>query len=252
VGGAVVTQDEQHVGAPPDDAVRQGALPDAVAHGSPVQARRHDGAVVLVYAIIATVVFGLWRLSGDQEDVTARLPWVRSAAQVGTDGSVDVLQRISFARPRSHLTVSVPARRGPTSPFHPRIDDLRLRIDGQVASVLTSPLVEGQTRTLSFRQPTRSVVLSYSVEGAVKTAQPSAPGRALALLTPLAVHGTRDVMSRLEIDQDGVLNLGCVAPGEPMTVCGSDAGQRWVVQRAADEPVVDVVAQVDLPAASRG
>jgi hypothetical protein len=237
---------KERVGAEPGSAVTPGAVPGPSAHGPTVAPRRrHDGAVVLVYAVIATVAFGLWRLSGDQGD--APPPSVRSTVQIGADGSVDVVQHLSFATPRSRLAVSIPERSSPAEGFDPLVDDVRIRTDGRAAPGLERPLRTGETRTLAFPEPATSVDLSYSVEGVIVRARPSTRGRGLVLATPLSIEGVASIRSRLEIVRDGVLNLGCTVAGGPMTACGSDAGPRWVVARGADDPVVDVVAQVDLP-----
>ncbi|MDQ3155490.1 MAG: hypothetical protein M3Q98_02015 [Actinomycetota bacterium] len=91
----------------------------------------------------------------------------------------------------------------------------------------------------------------YSVEGAIAQARPSVPGRALALVTPMTIERSAGLESRIEVDGQGVLNLGCIATGSPMTACGTDTGRRWVVERSADDPAVDVIAQVNLPAATQ-
>jgi hypothetical protein len=241
---------QQHPGAEVGHDPLRETAPSAPPRWDQFRLQRNDRPILLAYAVVATMVLGLWRLSGGGEDET-RTPWVRSAVQVAADGSVDVVQRITFASPRSALTVSIPARTNPSADFEPRIEALSLRVDGHPARGLERPLRTGETRDLTFSEPASSVVLSYSVEGAIVRTEPSAAGRALALATPLAFQGMGSMKGRLEIEQDGVLNVGCTPTGSPMTLCGSEVGRYWVVARGAGAPVVDVVAQVDLPEAAR-
>ncbi|MET0930970.1 MAG: hypothetical protein ABWX74_15730 [Aeromicrobium sp.] len=245
----VAQKQKERVAAGPGAAVLPDTGPDPSAGGPPrTWLRRRGWAMLLVAAVLVTMVLGFRRLSDDLD--AARGASVQSVVDVGSDGSVDVVQRIAFAAPRSRLTVSVPARPAATVRFAPRIDGVRLRVDGLVDPGLATSLRTGGTHTFSFSDPATSAVLSYSVDGAVVTTKPSARGRALALVTPLSIDepGSR---RRLEIGRDGILNLGCTAGGAPMTACGSDVDGRWVVERDTDDPVVDVVAQVDLTATRR-
>lgn len=205
---------------------------------------RHRWALFLAGVVVVTTIIGLVRLSGDAEP--ARTTSLTSSVAVGDDGSVDVVQRITFTPPRSRLTVSIPVRRAPVRQFDPRIDALSVRVDGTVVPGPTTPMRVGETRTLTFAEPATSVVLSYSAVGAIASTQPSASGRALALLTPLTIDEPASLRSRLEIGDDGVLNLGCTTVDESSIACGSDAGGRWEVVRGPDDAVVDIVAQVNL------
>jgi len=206
--------------------------------------RRHGRVTLLVGTVLTTMAVGFWRLSG-AEDAGGRSS-IRSQVVVGTGGTVDVVQRVSFGTPRSRLVVSIPARSAPGPQFEPRVTELRLRVDGRAAPGLSRQLETGESHTFSFDEPVTSVVLAYAVDGAIAGTGPSVEGRALALMTPLVIAGTEALDSRLEIDGNDVLNLGCAAHGEPTTVCGAESGQVWVVGRRAGDPVVDVVAQVDL------
>lgn len=198
--------------------------------------------------LIATVIVAGWRLSGGEGAAVS--PAMRSTASIGAGDSVDIVQRITFATARPSLTVSIPTRAAPAGQFDPRIDDLRLRAGGGAVPGLTKPLAKGETHTFTFSEPATSVVLRYSVRGAIAKTQPSVPGRALVLLTPLTIDGQKGLASRVEIQREGVLNLGCLAAGAALTACGSETRQHWVVERIADDPVVDVVAQVDLSEAA--
>jgi hypothetical protein len=198
--------------------------------------------------VIAVVVFGSWRLS---EGENSAVPGVWSTVAVSSGDSVDIVQRLTFASARASLTVSIPTREAPTERFDPRVDKLRVRADGRAAPGLSKPLGKGETHTFTFPEPATSVVLTYAATGTVAKTRPSAPGRALALLTPLTIEGQVELGSRVEIERDGVLNLGCIAAGAPMTACGSETARHWVVERIAGDPVVDVVAQIDLPETPR-
>jgi hypothetical protein len=222
----------------------------AAQHRAPVRTRlrRHRWSALAAGVVIAVVAFGSWRLSGGENSAA---PGVRSTVAVGSEDSVDVVQRLSFDSARASLTVSIPTREAPAERFDPRVAELRVRADGRAAPGLGRPLGKGETHRFTFAEPATSVVLTYAVEGTVIKTRPSAPGRALALLTPLTIEGQMGLGSRIEIKRDGVLNLGCIAAGAPMTACGSEIGRHWVVERIAGDPVVDVVAQIDLPEASR-
>jgi hypothetical protein len=219
-------------------------------HRAPARTRllRYGWPALVAGILIATAVVAGWRLARGEPG--AGDPGVRSTAVIGAAGTVDIVQRITFAGPRPSLTVSIPTREAPAGQFNPRIDELGVRADGHAVPGLATPLAKGETHTFTFAEPATSAVLRYSVRGAIAKAKPSAPGRALALLTPLTFEGQRGLASRTEIPRAGVLNLGCIAAGAALTACGSQTEHYWVVQRIADDPVVDVVAQVDLSEAS--
>lgn len=210
---------------------------------------RRDTVIIVVYGVIAAmaVALALWRFMGDHDHEPTRAPSALSAVDVGADGSVDVVQRIDFATPRSSVTVSVPVRRISDLRFGPRVGGLHVRADGHDVAGISGPLREGETRSITLPEAATYVVLSYSVEDAVASTRPSTQGRALALVTPLSIEGTANVRSRITIDRHRVLNIGCAPAGGPLTACGSETRSRWVVARRADDPVVDIVAQIDLP-----
>jgi len=251
LGVDMVTQEER-IAERSGDGVPAVAMssPHAPEPLGPPRPRGRRWVTLLVTAVVTTTAVGLWRLSGEEQGAAAPESRMRSTAGIGADGSVDVVQRIDLASARSSLTVSIPVRSAPADRFDPRVDQVRVHADGRPEAGLTAPLVRGGTHTFTFAGPATSVVLEYSVEGAVVATPSSAQGRALALVTPLAIEGAVGMASRLEVERDGVLNLGCSADGAPMTACGADDGGRWTVGRGVFYPVADVIAQVDLSGAA--
>lgn len=175
---------------------------------------------------------------------------MRSTVRIAPDGALDIVQRLTFAKPRSSITVSIPIRSAPDNLFAPRIDDLRVRADSRDAPGLTGTLEKGETFTFQLPDRATTVELVYSVDGATARVRPSVPGRALVLATPLAIGSSGSLPSRIEVDGTGVLNVGCLAPGRTLATCGTETSQGWLVERGADDPV-DVFAQVNLPAAAQ-
>lgn len=91
-----------------------------------------------------------------------------------------------------------------------------------------------------------SVVLTYSVSGAVHRDQGAAPGRALAVIPLPALNAESRAPRQLSLPADTVLNVSCPSPnGESVRLCGTRRGDFWLVTAPPGSKVV--LAQLDLP-----
>jgi hypothetical protein len=218
---------------------------------------------VVTIALVAALA---WRALGlfpggrgatsEQQDVAAagtRPGMTLTEVAMNDDGTLHTLQTFAFARPQSHLDLSLPERRGPAADFTPRITSLVTH--GADVRGAPGAIATGARAILRFAQPVARVVLDYRVSHAAVRSRPSAPERALVLVTPLVVRQARAEPSRVEVNSVKVLNVGCVRGSGALVGCGTHTSAGWVVESAgtvaSDEGPgapggVDVVAQVNL------
>jgi hypothetical protein len=68
----------------------------------------------------------------------------------------------------------------------------------------------------------------------------------LALATPLRVEDISGLSSSVYLIAGKVRTVGCVGANGELTTCGRMTTQGWRVERGRNQPVPEVVAQVDL------
>lgn len=169
----------------------------------------------------------------------------QTTVRIVRKGALDVEDRITFPAPRKSLVLAIPHRTGVTRHFTPVASRLVVSVAGQHGSSLDA-LTPGPPVTVHLSAPATKVALHYTVTGAVTRSRPSAPGRALVLVTPMAVGGTRGLPSRLVIVSPGVLNVGCVHGSDELSTCARRNHDGWIVRGQSSGSTSDVVAQVDL------
>ena len=171
---------------------------------------------------------------------------VRTVVGIGADGRLRATERIAFPSPRSTVSVSIPRGSGVIGEFTPQVD--RLMVQGvEFRESVSSTLSVGDSTVVRLPKPVRDVLVSYSATGVVHRSQPAPAGRALVLVTPLAVGDVRAGSWKLQLTSPQVTNLGCAGADGELSVCGSRSGGLWSAVGGVGKPVPAVVAQVNLP-----
>jgi hypothetical protein len=208
-------------------------------------------------AVVVLLLAGVagWRLlaggnpspvgRGLVDAASARATDVRISVRVGADGLLRVVERVDLPADRAELTLTVPERSGVTGRLRPRVEDLRLRVGGHLLPA-AGTLTPGRSATFRLPGDASRVLVEYTARGAVLHSRPSAPGRGLALATPLRVEDISGLSSSVYLIAGKVRNVGCVGANGELTTCGRMTTQGWRVERGRNQPVPDVVAQVDL------
>lgn len=173
---------------------------------------------------------------------TSRVLTVR----LGRDRQLRVEETV-IPDPPGRLDLSVADTSGVLADFEPTIRNLRVLVDGRQQRLVRA-LSTGDTVRIRLPREAPDVRLEYTVTGAVRNSEPSVPGRALALMTPLSVaQATADWSVGVVAAE--VLNLGCVDASGSMLSCGTRSGRRWTVEDTGPGAAPDVVAQLDLAGA---
>lgn len=182
---------------------------------------------------------------------------MHTRAIITSDDTVSMAVHVTFPFAVSRLSLAAPEYSGNDLRFDPEIRDLHVRVDGQSSQTFHKVLRAGATTTVSLPIPAKMVVLKYKELGALVRTEPSSAGRALAWLAPLRVTPSGDRSrfggrsNAVTISGSRILNLGCAAPGEPLSTCGSHTSGGWRVGPASIPRGVEVYAQVDLPPRTR-
>ena len=171
---------------------------------------------------------------------------VRTVVGIGADGRLRATERIAFSSPRSTISVSIPRGAGVLGEFTPQVD--RLMVQGvEFRESVPSALSVGDSTVVRLPKPVRDVAVSYSATGVVHRSQPAPAGRALVLVTPLAVADVGAGSWKVQLISPQVTNLGCAGADGELSVCGSRSGGLWSAEGGAGKPVPAVVAQLNLP-----
>ncbi len=172
---------------------------------------------------------------------------VRTKASIARDGSVAMSVQLSLPVALTRLILSIPELAGDQIGFNPRIRGLRVFVDGQASQPIAGTLRTGSATTVTLRQPASVLVLRYEELGTVVRTKHSSAGRALAWLTSLSVSPFGEQSNTVSISGSHVLNLGCAAPGDPLTSCGHHTARGWWIGSTSLPRGVEVYAQLDLP-----
>lgn len=185
--------------------------------------------------------------SSTVEAVAAQDVRLRTKARIARDGTVLMSVQLSLPVALTRLNLSLPELAGDQFGFNPRIRGLRIFVDGQSSQLVAGTLRTGSVTTVALRQPASVLELRYKERGAVVRTKGSSAGRALAWLTSLSISPTGERSSTVSISGSHVLNLGCAAPGDPLTSCGHHtAAGGWRIGALPRD--AEVYAQVNLPA----
>ena len=237
----------------PVPAVKAPAVQSTHAHLATPRRTRWVAACAVVLLLLAAV-FGWRALAGGTPSTVSRGPVdaasarttdVRIAVRVGADGVLTVVERVDLPADRAGLTLTLPERSGVTGRLRPRVENLRLRVDGRLLPAAET-LTPGRSATFRLPGDASQVLVEYTARNAVLHSRPSAPGRGLALATPLRVEDVSGLSSSVHLIAGKVLSVGCVGTNGELITCGSMTTQGWRVERGRNQPVPDVVAQVDL------
>lgn len=130
---------------------------------------------------------------------------------------------------------------------NPTVESLQVSVDG---SPVTPTLRAGSTNAWVITPPSgaapRTMEVRYVLTGAIVRSLPSAPGRALAVLSPISTGAVGDLPTTIAISTTDVLNVYCpTAVNQAAIMCGRLDGDRWTITPPPGLPVV--VAQIDLP-----
>lgn len=205
-----------------------------------------------VLALLAGCSSGLGTATAPQgsstvETVASQDVGVRTKARIGRDGTVSMSVQLSLPVALTRLSLSIPKLAGDQVGFNPRIRGLRIFVDGQPSQPVAGTLRTGSATTVTLRKPASVLVLRYKELGTVVRTKHSSAGRALAWLTSLSVSPFGEQSNTVSISGSHVLNLGCAAPGDPLTSCGHHTGSGWWIGSGSLPRDVEVYAQLDLP-----
>lgn len=234
--------------------------PVAVASGSTVSAAADQsvpggtatsaGGPVSASASVATGAS-----AGVSSDVPVGVPRVDGlavTAAIVSPTTLEVVEILSWPEGGpSTIELGLPAEAagvtGLTIETTPTVEALQVSVDG--VPVVPVPRNGSSSRWL-VTPPTsaasRSMEIRYLLGGAIVRSVPAVPGRALAVLVPIAYEAAGDLPVTIEISTTGVLNVYC--PGRPSPtelMCGRLDGDHWTV--GLPPGLLPVVAQLDLP-----
>ena len=218
-------------------------------------------ALLLVAVLVAGMVI-LTRTGGhdgadglalqDQRSaVPAQLPHTGAyvESRILESGVIDVDQWIRSPDPIRRLTLRAPgAAAAPDAASTPEASDVVLASVG--GGRLPAPSVVGTVpQVVSVQPPTRTVHLTYRLEGVVDTNSGSVTGRALARATSLDVdYAPVSGPIRVAVVGSGVLNLSCSARAPMLLLepCGTPHGNGWQVLLTGARRSDRVTAQLNL------
>lgn len=162
---------------------------------------------------------------------------------VGPD-AIRVVEHLTFTSPTATVALDNPEHVGAIDAFAPRIEDLW--VDEGTGRLLTpDPPAPGDSIRVELPITATEVTVGYRATGVVERTAGSAPGRALALVTPLRLADDTGLRA-VEVRGVWVDNLGCVDPAGRMAACGRGTPQGWETS-PEDAQLLDVVAQLTLP-----
>lgn len=205
---------------------------------------RETGLLVLAaFAVCAVVVLGVLLLGTPTippETPPRTQPATgTSIATIELDENGDVgSASIELTTDEPSLHLSVPSRTGLAARFDPQVTAIRVIAASSVIEV--DPIAPGEIRTVELPAGTSDVRVEFA---ATDTYSATTSGdRGLTLLTPLAIEEAAGDDWTVEVADQRVLNVACVA-GEEMTTCANAPDGVWV---AEPDEGMDVVAQVRL------
>jgi hypothetical protein len=176
-------------------------------------------------------------------------PGVHVIAQLGADGSLEVVERVRTSTPVGSLTVALPHGTGTgVAGVTPSVSGFQAQADGQVVTDMpASPLPPGGDR-IDLPGPSSDIAMRYRMEGGTDRSQPAPVGRVLLVLPPITAPGAtlEETPVVVEVVGGNIRNLVC--PNLPVSdqLCGRQQGRVWTT---APVPLARalVIAQVDLP-----
>jgi hypothetical protein len=204
--------------------------------------------------VVRTVVLGLATavaaglLAGCNADENAAAPTTAKSRATQTltvrmvgASTVSVDQHVQLASASYSVAVSpVPPESSPgdVERFRPSITHLTAQAPDQPTQRVRQ--VDYDTR-ISFDQPVSEVTLHYRMNGVAAHQRPSVPGRFLVYVTAVSVDSPG---ADRVITVKGALNLGCLADGSQLRLCGHQSSDGWTVHLPPDQASTAVLAQM--------
>lgn len=187
-------------------------------------------------------------LSRDSASSSASAATGTTRLQLTSDKQVAASASYSFAEPIAQVSLTVPPQpeAAQDQGFDPTVSSVRVTVEGRPERTVPGTLVGGDSISVPLPAGTTKVRLDYLAEGVVVRSVPSSEGRAVVLLTPLAVTSAAETTNLVVIRDSGVLNLGCETAGSAMTACGLETDAGWQVALNSGTGPTRVLAGVDL------
>ncbi len=170
--------------------------------------------------------------------------------QVLADQSIAVTEQAVLADPGlSSFDLSLPLASPLPSgapKLKPAIKELTVSINGAPAEV--TPSGPGEWTVVPPAGGARTVLLRYRLVNAVALSQPSAEGRALAVVTPLLAELLHDGNHPVDllVPADGVSNVTCLGAPKAKVQCGAHRGSNYVVTIPDDATSAAILLQLNL------
>jgi hypothetical protein len=174
------------------------------------------------------------------------------SAIVQSDGTADVTETLTLSPQTHDLVLAVPASATPpgskpSAPDAPQALSVTATSNGQIIS---PPLDVGVSPvTVALPAGTNHVVLHYLLVGSTVRSQPSAAGRALTAIAPIAARSQPGLGLTINLrgsDAD-IRNLVCPAQGRDGAICAAQTDGRWSTTTELAAATSFGLAQVDLP-----
>jgi hypothetical protein len=222
--------------------------------------RRPSVAVVVLLATAVALTAFIWWIieergpdspsASEPGSVVIQEPYgEQSTITITNTGQLVGETHLVLDRPIPALTVEVmtPSAGSSLSQFHPIISQLTAFSAGKQIKVVGEPLHSGQQVSIRLRPAARTVDLYYHATGVMYYNEPSVPGRATVLVTPMIMRQASDLYVSIDIKPRFVSNAGCSYGGEQLTACGKKTSTGFRVKPTFGEGPVSVLAQVTLP-----
>jgi hypothetical protein len=178
-------------------------------------------------------------------------PGIHVQAQIDAQGDLEVVEQVRFESPQSVVTLGIPSLRGAAgevAALHPKVNELQVSADGELASVPQKSRVVTAASQLALPRAAQTLVLRYRVDNASVRSLPGPPGRALLVLPPIsALSGGASLPVVVEVSGGTIRNLLCPALDQQHQLCGHQDGATWHTTELESGRTA-VIAQVDLPA----
>jgi hypothetical protein len=172
---------------------------------------------------------------------------VSSVVSLGPGKVLTASQHVVFGRPVDTVTFSVPAQSSAVGGgvFRPRVGNLQVLIPDRRPINVLAQVTSSSPITVRLPTSVQSLNLTYVTYGAVHLSKPSSTHRAAALVTTLAVSPFAGVTT-IQVRGPDVTNIGCFSDDGTASSCGTQDADGWTVVRESGDPLVAILAQIDL------
>jgi hypothetical protein len=163
------------------------------------------------------------------------------------DLSVRAEQQVSLDAPVRRVRLSIPSTDNLAGGiFRPELKGIRIVLADGTRMPVSAALLKGASLDVYLPRMVRQFDVRYRAADAVVLTEPSAAGRAVALVTPLRVMTSTAMTSKVNIVASDVLNIGCMRPDGSARACGRKVATGWTVTQRPARRHIAVVAQLNL------